>query len=176
MARAIASSIETTKHLTDFLDTFIAVLGQNDIGAVLVQFPDYCPSAALPLLAQQYDVLGYKGYELATTDSQKRQLIKNAIALHKTKGTPFAIKNAIISLGFDKVVIREGTGILYNGAFNFDGTHNYVGGNWYDFSVQVFYSGAAPDTPTIALINNLIDVYKNTRSILFALTFTLTTP
>lgn len=176
MARAVASSIANTTHLTNFIDSFLAILNAQDIGNALIQYPDFCPSSALPLLAQQYDVLGYKGYELATTDSQKRQLIKNAIALHRTKGTPFAIKNAILNLGFDSVIIREGAGIFYDGSYNFDGSKNYAGGYWYDFSVQVFYTGTAPDSPTIVLINKLIEVYKNTRSILFSLTFTLTTP
>lgn len=174
MRRAVASSIAEKTHLTNFIDAFTAVMNSVDIGNVLIQFPDFCPASALPLLAQQYDVLGYRGYELATTEAQKRQLIKNAIAMHRTKGTPFAIKNAILNLGFDSVIIREGTGIFYNGAFNYDGSNNYAGGNWYDFSVQVFYTGTAPGSPTIALINNLIEVYKNTRSILYSLSFTPT--
>lgn len=171
--RAIASSIANSQHLTNFLDTFIHSLNDIDVGLVLVQYPDLCPAVALPYLAEQYDVLGYKGYALATTEAQKRQLIKNAILLHRTKGTPSAIRNAILSLGFDKVIIREGTGITYNGAFNFDGSKTYSGGNWYNFSVQIFYSGSAPTTATIALINLLIEEYKNTRSLLFDLTFTL---
>jgi len=172
--RPIASSLDSKQHITALFDAFVLTLDGIDTALALVQFPDFCHADALPLLAEQYDVLGHKGFALCTTEAQKRQLIKDAIELHRTKGTPFSIKRAITAVGFDSVEIRERTGISYNGLFNHDGSKNYSGGNWYNFSVKVFYTGAAPDAARIALINKLIEEYKNVRSVLFDLQFVAT--
>jgi hypothetical protein len=44
----------------------------------------------------------------ALTDAAERALLKNAIPLHRFRGTPWAIKNALASLGWTQVTLLEG--------------------------------------------------------------------
>jgi hypothetical protein len=46
--------------------------------------------------------------ELALTEAAQRELLKNAIALHRFRGTPWAIKRALGSLGWTTVNLLEG--------------------------------------------------------------------
>jgi hypothetical protein len=45
---------------------------------------------------------------LALTEGAQRALLKNAIALHRFRGTPWAIKQALASLGWTQVTLLEG--------------------------------------------------------------------
>ena len=171
MRRAIASAIADIPHMTAILEAMAMTLAEMDLSVVLVQLTDLAPPAALPFLAQQYGVDGIKGYALCTTDEQRRELIRNAVSLHKTKGTPYAIKRAIKSLGFPEVTIREHTGLKYNGEFKHDGSKKYSGGRWFNFSVTVYYNGQEPTEAQISLIKQLVEEYKNTRSVLYGLKF-----
>ncbi len=42
------------------------------------------------------------------TEAAQRELIKNAIALHRFRGTPWSIKQALASLGWEQVTLLEG--------------------------------------------------------------------
>ena len=46
--------------------------------------------------------------ELALTEAAQRELLQNAIALHRFRGTPWAIKHALGSLGWATVTLLEG--------------------------------------------------------------------
>ena len=46
--------------------------------------------------------------ELALTEAAQRELLKNAIALHRFRGTPWSIKQALASLGWTSVSLLEG--------------------------------------------------------------------
>ena len=46
--------------------------------------------------------------ELALTEAAQRELLKSAIALHRFRGTPWAIKQALASLGWTTVSLLEG--------------------------------------------------------------------
>jgi P2-related tail formation protein len=46
--------------------------------------------------------------ELALTEAAQRELLKNAIGLHRFRGTPWAIKQALASLGWTRVALLEG--------------------------------------------------------------------
>jgi P2-related tail formation protein len=46
--------------------------------------------------------------ELALTDAAQRELLQNAIALHRFRGTPWSIKQALGSLGWSTVSLLEG--------------------------------------------------------------------
>jgi hypothetical protein len=170
--RPVGSAIENVPHMMAFLDALAKTLTSIDISSVLVQLPDYAPSVALPYLAEQYDMLGYKGYSLCTTDDQRRALLRNAVNINRKLGTPYSIEQAIISIGYPNAIVTEGTGIYYNGIYNFDGSKRYGGGKWYNIDVEVFYTGAAPTTSQITLITGMINKYKSTRSVLFNLKFT----
>jgi P2-related tail formation protein len=46
--------------------------------------------------------------ELALTEAAQRELLKSAIALHRFRGTPWAVKQALASLGWATVSLLEG--------------------------------------------------------------------
>lgn len=66
---------------------------------------DRCPAAWLPWLAW---ALAVDGWELAESEDAKRALIRGSMALHRKKGTPWAVREVIRRLGFGEVTIIEG--------------------------------------------------------------------
>jgi Phage tail protein (Tail_P2_I) len=115
-------------------------LGALDLTPILVYRIDSVPEGALLLLAWQFDMLAPQwqlGAELgegidalsdidllsdvdtlSSPGSQAgpsdydslRALLKIAIPLHRTRGTPYAIKTALGSLGWTSVTLQEGQG------------------------------------------------------------------
>ncbi|MDI1471939.1 putative phage tail fiber protein [Thermodesulfovibrio sp. N1] len=73
-------------------------LGSIDLTPLLIYIIDHVDSSALPHLAWQFHI---EGWELAETDKEKRTLIKRAIELHRYKGTPWAVKEAIKACGYE---------------------------------------------------------------------------
>lgn len=114
---------------------------------LLVYSIDQVDEKALPLLAEQFDVLGYKGMRLAQTVPDQRALIKRAIELHRYKGTLWAVREAIKSVGFTDVEITE-----------------HVNGNWANFSVRLLNTGVGITVDSIADMRKMIEEYKNVRS------------
>lgn len=106
---AMADSIA---HLPEFAGWYKVIkdtLADIDLGKLLIYIIDTADASLLPAFAQQFDVLGYKGFKLAQTEFDQRQIIKRAIELHKYKGTEWAIKEALKSIGFaDIELIKTG--------------------------------------------------------------------
>lgn len=65
---------------------------------------DLCPPAFLPYLGWSLSV---DFWELATTDDQRRELIRNAIQWHRKRGTPWAIKQALAAFGYPVLDLIE---------------------------------------------------------------------
>ena len=65
---------------------------------------DNVDPAYLPWLARQFHV---DGYNQANTEDDKRNLIKQATALHRYKGTPWVIKEILKAQGYKDVKIIE---------------------------------------------------------------------
>ncbi len=59
-------------------------------------------------LAEKWSVTGYDGLFVAESESSKRQLVRNAVKLHRYKGTPWAIRDVLRQLGFGEIEIDEG--------------------------------------------------------------------
>jgi len=143
-----------------------------DLSPAMVYLVDTVNANALPFLAAQFDVEGFKGWNLATTDTQKRDLIKSAIELKRKRGTPFAIKRALASIGFTNVEIQEGIQIgdgpfNYDGEYNYDGTIMHGGFSWASFRVIISVQDVTVITDDMKeLIRQLIIYYKNARSFL----------
>ena len=142
-----------------------------DLSPAMIYLVDTVNVNALPFLATQFDVEGFKGWNLATTETQKRELIKTAIEIKRHLGTPYAIKRALLVIGFDKVTIQEhvivGDVFIYDGTYIHDGGVLHGGMNWASFSVTI----SVPDVSLVtvetkALIIQLINYYKNQRSLL----------
>src|SRR5580693_8396517 len=129
-----APSINDTR--TQALLELISRLAALDLSTILVYRIDSVVDDALPFLAWQFDVLsplwqliapvalgvdaltnidvdsliesGGLLTELALSEAAQRELLKSAIALHRFRGTPWAIKQALASLGWEQVILLEG--------------------------------------------------------------------
>lgn len=217
MANILASGIKNVPHLRQIDQVGETRLGEIDLTRLLVYMVDTIPADVLPLLAEQFDMLGYKGWRFVTynkitvppetvvgtfaqrvtddsgtieaqdclfdfvvslesydaeepdpdaLEAQQRDLIKSAIELHRYKGTPWSIKEALRRVGFGGAEIIEGVGRYRNGTFFRNGTVTYSGeGNWANFRV-IFDLGNAKgiNAQQTADLLALIDEYKNARS------------
>ena len=119
-------------------------LGAIDLNALQVWDFDYVNASLLPHLAEELNVTGYRGWLLADTELQKRELLKVAIELHRYAGTPFAIEKALQSVGFTSATIIENPVSIfrYDGLFNYDGDAEAIALNKY-----FHYDGLGLTTP-----------------------------
>jgi len=143
----LPDSIAIANDVRAFDVAVMQQLATIDLGKMLVYNIDQVDARALPLLAEQFDVLGYKGMRLAQTEADQRALIKKAIELHRYKGTIYGVKEAMKAVGFADAVIIE-----------------HVSGHWANFSVDLLNAGVGITAETIANLIKMINEYKNTRS------------
>lgn len=104
----LADSISGIPHLAAFDKVAQTRMSDIEIDSLLVYIIDTVDASALPVLARQFDVEGFRGYGMATTDEQRRTIIKQAIELKRYRGTVWAIKQAMISVGYTDAVLIEG--------------------------------------------------------------------
>ncbi len=135
----IPSSINDSR--SQALMDLIERLGEIDLTPLLVYRIDSVPSAALPFLAWQFDILSplwqtvapviasvdaitnvdllvdidtlseassVEAAQQGVTITAQRSLIKIAVQLHRFRGTPWSIKNALATLGWANVLLLEG--------------------------------------------------------------------
>jgi P2-related tail formation protein len=177
--KVIATSVKNREHIAAYDELARIRLETIAVEKMLVYLIDIVEESALVHLAEQFDVMGYKGWLLCTTVQQKRDLIKSAIEFHRYKGTPWAVKESIRRFGYQGVDIQEHIGgdpFPYNGTVLYDGSHNY-GGNfhWAYFRVLISVNNIITNITAgqWQTIIKLIEEYKNVRSWLLDLTFTL---
>ena len=129
-----------------------------DLECLWISIIDNVPADALPHLAEQYHITGNEGWLQALSETEKRNLIKSSIKMHRYKGTKFAIEEIFKTL---------------NIVGNVEEWFKY-GGQPYYFKVilQIFNRSINEETENklIALINE----YKNERSWLEEIQFHLT--
>jgi phage tail P2-like protein len=130
---------------------------------------DTVQASVLPHLAEQFLVTGYRGWILADTEAKQRALLKNAIALHRKAGTPFAIRLALASVGYPDAVVVENPGLRLDGTWQLNGSQTLSGDNPGTFEVTLSPSESVVSVSTITLVTELINVWKNARSKLLAL-------
>lgn len=168
------SNVFNTSPLRFLADATANELGLLPVDRMAIYFIDSVPTEALYTLAQQFNVLGWTGWNLATTEAEQRELIKKAYLIHTYKGTVFGIKTALEILGFSNVEIREGVGVDYDGTYVHDGAITYAGGNWATFRVTLT---VGPDFEITAQasqeVRAVIEAHKNARSHLIDITFRL---
>lgn len=156
-------SIREDELMQALLDTHERIF-ELDLGVLLIHDFDNVIADALPALAEQFLVTGYRGWLLAETEADKRTLLKNAIALHKTAGTPYAIRLAMASIGFPNAVVEENPPLRYDGSWTYDGNEVYNGKKLGAFIVTLAPDRAPVSTAQIELIIQLINIWKTTRS------------
>jgi phage tail P2-like protein len=152
----LPDSIAIYPHLLAYDVAMKNQLANIPLQVLLVYLVDNVPAAALPLLADQFDVLGYKGLKLCQTEQDQRNLIKQAIALHRYKGTPWSVKQALISIGFTDIQLIEHSG-----------TH------WATFKVVITNQDIILTEDSITDIMAMINEYKGCRNALESIEMTL---
>ncbi|ECF6053643.1 phage tail protein I [Salmonella enterica subsp. salamae] len=126
---------------------------QLDMTTLLVYLVDIVDASALPSLAEQFHVQGLEGWLFASNEQEKRELIKQAIELHKYKGTVWAVRRVLEILSLPGAITEW---------FEY-------GGKAYFFKVDIELVNQEMDEN---LFNNLVELiheYKNVRSKLEAL-------
>ncbi|EEM2503656.1 TPA: phage tail protein I [Salmonella enterica subsp. indica] len=121
---------------------------QLDMTTLLVYLVDVVDASALPSLAEQFHVQGLEGWLFASDEQEKRELIKQAIELHKYKGTVWAVRRVLEILSLPGAITEW---------FEY-------GGKAYFFKVDIELVNQGMDEN---LFNNLVELihqYKNVRS------------
>jgi phage tail P2-like protein len=137
-------SIRELQHLVDTFDASFEELKKHIIKVLIYpRIDEIEDEGLLDILAWQLHI---EGYEQAQTIQEKRNLIKNAIELHRYKGTPYAIKKVFQALGLN-AELRE----------------------WFDYNgdpykFKVFVKNIIQDEDTYIRLTKLINEYKNVRS------------
>lgn len=163
----LATGVSKYEHIAIFDEIAKLRFAALEVEKVLIYLVDTVDEDALVFLAQQFDLLGYNGWNLADTVQKKRDLIKVAIELSRYKGTIYGIKEALRRVGFPDTEIMEHIGNLYDGSIDYDGTQSYGGGDWATFAVTFDLGNdmgisAAQTAELLAIVNE----YKNQRSVL----------
>lgn len=105
----MADSISYLPEFRGWYDVIKETIAEVNLGDLLIYMIDNCDVALLPFFAEQFDVLGYKGWRLAQTEDDRRGIIKRSIELHRYKGTEWAIKESLKSIGFSDIeLIKTG--------------------------------------------------------------------
>lgn len=151
----LASAIEDSR-----LGVFNQIISNQfdniDLSPMMVYLVDVVDSSALYWLSKQFDVDGFKGFDQCTTVAQQRELIKNAIQLHRNIGTIWGIKKACSIIGLPIVAIEENVPVVPGGQ-----------NVWCAFRIKVSPNDLGLITSeTIPMLKTYIGYYKNARSIL----------
>lgn len=144
-----------TPDMVAFDDIVRKRIGNMPVEKLLVYFIDIVDEKALLLLATQFDLLGYKGWRLADTVEKKRALIRGAIELHRYKGTIYAIRRALESIGYPNVKITEHVG------------------HWAGFTIDLNVGEESVNAEQMAAVLEMVKEYKNVRSHLSGIQFDL---
>lgn len=77
-----------------------------DAAPVFVYDPANVPAAALPWLADQFNVVGPL-WRYLPGEAARREAIRNAVQWHRAKGSPWAIQEALRWIGYHVDVVTE---------------------------------------------------------------------
>lgn len=129
--------------LESFDSTFQPLFSQIINALILPRIDEITNETLLDLLAWQFHV---EGYDKAQNIQEKKNLIKNAIELHRYKGTTYAIKKVLQSLNLD-AELQEW--FEYNGE---------------PYKFKILVKSIIQDEDTYKKLAELINEYKNVRS------------
>lgn len=155
----IADSIRFQPHCYAFDIWMQATFRRLDMSQLLIYFEQTVNPAVLPILAQEFDILGNKGWNFGIDVPAQRDILSRSIQLYRYIGTPWAIEQALIIAGIQYWTIQEGIGTVGDG------------NDWARFGVQVDTSTIIPSAGQIADATLLINAYKNARSEFIGFTY-----
>ncbi len=144
---------------------------------------------ALIHLARQFSLMGPDGWNLASTDAQRRDLIQHAILLHRTKGTPGGLEEALARAGFPSARVHErvrevepGPAARFDGVQRFDGTTHYdarqiaFSRSWATFRVSLDVADYDRARLSLADLRAVIESYKRAVCHLTDISFRVDAP
>ncbi|HUA36665.1 MAG TPA: phage tail protein [Candidatus Binataceae bacterium] len=100
-----------------------------------------------------------------TNELAARELIKSAILLHRTNGTPYAIKQALAALGWATVTLLEGQS-------QWGGSHYPSNQGWAVFRVLIeIAAGQGVSSGVASAIGSAVNFFKPARSLLDSVWF-----
>nr|BDD47401.1 hypothetical protein 10 [bacterium] len=137
---------EETIAFNDIIDR----LFQIDLSNLAIYDIDNVDPSLFPYLSKHLHITNQEGWWLADTDTEKRALIKNALEIHRYKGTKYAIKEVLKKIGVlcDIVEWYEKPDYLKRG----------------EFAVNLEWRKRKYSIDDIEKIKELINEYKNVRS------------
>lgn len=170
--RPLASAISSIPHLAAFHDIVKARLNDIDRSIALVNMIDTVPVEALPHLARQYHIMGFEGWKFATTEEQRRAILRKAVQMHRYKGTPWSIKEALKTIGYNEVSFQEGVDKTLDGSWTLDGTTTLGATGWAKFIANVGVEDPnAVTEEQVDLVAGVILEYKPARCHMITLNF-----
>ena len=104
------AGIQEVQDTAKAIDPEMLSVSQSIREALILSRIDELPEPVLDLLAWQYHVDNYEPLSLPI--EQKRAQVRDAILIHRKKGTPWALKQELKNIGFP-VEIDEDTGQPY---------------------------------------------------------------
>lgn len=144
-----------------------------------------CPEQFLPYLAWGLQV---DFWDLLSTDEQRRLAIKGALAWHKKRGTPWAMKQALAARGFGNCEIiehaqlhkqwLEAGGEVLDGADHIDGVGDlsspsgffrFTTNHWADYALRLNAADGVTTKAMLQRIAALCEAYAPQRSRLAAI-------
>lgn len=137
---------ENAKVFNELFDKF----GTLELTPLLIYLIDNVEPSALPHLAEQFHIMGFEGWLFGLSDKEKRNLIKNAVKIHKYKGTKFAIVKIFETLNIEGQVSEW---------FEYNGRPFY-------FKIKILLKDRAYNAATFENLKKMVEEYKNMRSIL----------
>lgn len=125
-----------------------------DMTRLLIYLTELVDATALPWLGEQFHIMGQEGWDFAADESARRALIQSAIELHRYKGTPWAVKQALSKLGLTRIDLIE----------------HPEGAHWAEFDLDMAVIDRPLTEANYSQIMALIETYKPARSHLRHLT------
>ena len=138
---------------------------------VTVWHPDDCPAKYLNYLAWG---LSIDIWDDAWTEANKREVLRNALFVHKHKGTLSAVKTAVRSAGLGETTVTENTAspLYRNGTLNRDGGVERGEGTTNKWAIYSITINAALTQEQSAAVNKLVSAAAPARCHLAELYFT----
>ena len=106
--RVLANSLDSFELAKAAHDVVAGRWDNWDLTGFLAYLVDTCTPEALPYLAEQFNCDGLRGFAVANTEDEQRELIKKSVRLHKYMGTPWAIREACSTVGLPDIILTEG--------------------------------------------------------------------
>lgn len=118
---------------------------------------DTCPEHHLAHLAA---ALSVDFWDDAWPAARKREMIRRAPELHRLKGTPAGLVEALSILGHPNSYLTERVAWQHDGAHKRDGRINYGGPlKWYEFDVHL-QSGRTVGAGALTVLRRYIESFK----------------